>query len=451
MKISVLGCGLRTPLLLHGLIHADLGIAHIALYDNDSAQSRLMAQLGAELAAGATVRIEAVAAVEETIKDSAFVISSIRVGNMETRAADERIALECGFAGQETTGPAGFAMALRTIPVALEYARIVLQVAPEAWIVNFTNPAGIVTQAISSQTKAKVVGICDTPAELFHQIARALGEPPENVRCDYFGLNHLGWVRSVRVRGSDVTDKLLEEGHLLRRLYPADLFDPAFIRTLRLIPTEYLFFYYNHLRARDNQLRAGVTRGEELNILNRQVLERLQSGIEAGDPTGTLDAYKRYLNRRNASYMRLDGEAQSAFAVADPDWDPFLGATGYHRIAVEAIRGLTNVRSGSMVLNVPNRGSIEGLHPEDIVEVPCTVDRSGALPLACGPPPDSVKGLLMSVKHFERMTIEAAVRQRWDLAAFALSLNPIVASWEASRRFLERLAEADRGCFSNFT
>ena len=121
-------------------------------------------------------------------------ISSVRVGDMEMRARDERVALECGFAGQETTGPAGFAMALRTIPIALEHARMVEQIAPAAWIMNFTNPAGIITQAISTQTGARVIGICDTPAELFSSDCAALGDPPDQVSCEYFGLNHLGWV-----------------------------------------------------------------------------------------------------------------------------------------------------------------------------------------------------------------------------------------------------------------
>ena len=128
-------------------------------------------------------------------------ISCVRVGGMEARARDERLALECGFAGQETTGPAGCVMALRTVPVVLEQARVVERFAPDAWIINFTNPAGLISQAISSNSSARVVGICDTPAELFFRIALGLGAPLEDVECHYFGLNHLGWVQTVRLRG----------------------------------------------------------------------------------------------------------------------------------------------------------------------------------------------------------------------------------------------------------
>lgn len=455
MKICVLGCGLRTPLLLHGLFDSPLEITEIALYDCEPARAHLMQELGAQLAASidkgtSRVRVSSVPVIEKAIENAAFVISSIRVGGMATRALDERIALACGFAGQETTGPAGFAMALRTIPIALEQARAVERIAPDAWIVNFTNPAGIITQAILAHTNTKAIGICDTPAELFHQIARALDEEPDNVVCDYAGLNHLGWVRGVRVRGEDVTSRLLNDDGLLRHLYPAELFAPELIRGLRAIPTEYLFYYYNQTLARDNQGRAGVTRGEELKTLNVRVEEDLNGYVQAGDTRGALDAYKRYLNRRNASYMKLDGAAHSAFDEPEPDWNPFEGATGYHRIAVSAITALISAEPHTLVLNVRNQGAIEGLRPDDVVEVPCLVDRSGARPLATGIPPESVRGLVLSVKQYERLTVRAAVEGRWDLAALALTTNPIVGSWDAARQFLERLVSTDKKHFSHF-
>jgi 6-phospho-beta-glucosidase len=450
MKLCVLGCGLRTPLLLHGLIHSGLEIDEIALYDVDTSHSHLMAVMGSSMAAKSSVRIVSAPEPERAIQAASFVISSIRVGHMKTRAADERLALKCGLVGQETTGPAGFAMALRTIPVAIEYARIVQQKAPSAWIVNFTNPAGMITQAISTQTGAKVIGICDTPAELFFQIARALGEPFEQVRCEYFGLNHLGWVRSVQVRGEERIGDLLADDRKLQMLYPSHLFDAALIRALGLIPTEYLFFYYNASLARQNQIRAGLTRGEELETLNGQIWSKLEACNRSGDATEALAEYTRYLNRRNASYMKLEGEAGSAFNGPDPGWNPFEGATGYHRIAVDAIRALTDTERHSLVLNVPNHGAMDELASEDVVEVPCLVDQKGPHPSKIGRLPDAVRGLLVSVKYYERLAIRAAVEKRWDAAAFALTMNPIVGSWEAAVRFLEGLELTDPEHFSTF-
>lgn len=450
MKLCILGCGLRTPLVLHGLLHSDIDVDEIALFDINSERSQMMAALGTHMCRSRSTRIIGNTAIEQAVEGSSFVISSIRVGDMKARAADERLALETGFAGQETTGPAGLAMALRTIPVAIDYAHIVERKAPEAWIINFTNPAGIITQAISTHSGARVIGICDTPAELFFQIARALGESPASVDCEYFGLNHLGWVRSVNVAGSNVIGRLLEDDRLVQSLYPSHLFASHFIRMLGMIPTEYLFFYYNQTLARQNQLRAGVTRGEELQTLNGIIWTELMGHVGSGDVSSALEAYKRYLNRRNASYMKLEGAAESAFRGPDTDWNPFEGATGYHRIAVDAIRALTSTEKRSMVLNVPNQGAIEELSADDTVEVPCIVDRTGPKPMKVGCLPDHVRGLVLSVKHFERLGIRAAVERRWDLAALALTMNPIVGSWEAARQFLAGLDRLDAKHFSGF-
>ena len=170
-KVSVIGGGgVRTPLLIHGLLQSQslLGIAELQLFDVDSRRAQLMASLGREIAQnlGVSLRLTAANSVEEAVEDCDFVLSSLRVGGMAARARDERIAIEEGLAGQETTGPGGVAMALRTLPVALAHARIVERLAPKAWLINFTNPAGLITQALSQHTQLKVVGICDTPAEL---------------------------------------------------------------------------------------------------------------------------------------------------------------------------------------------------------------------------------------------------------------------------------------------
>jgi 6-phospho-beta-glucosidase len=440
MKIAVIGCGLRTPLLIHGLARSGLGIGRLALYDVVPDRAGLMCALGGAIAAG-SLRVSAEADLSEAVRDCDFVISSIRVGDMVARARDERIALETGFAGQETTGPAGFAMALRTAPVAIEHARLIERLAPQAWIVSFTNPAGLIAQAISSHTGARVVGICDTPAELFFRISLALREPLREVVCDYFGLNHLGWVRRVRVRGEDVTERLLKDDGLLRSLYPSQLFPPALIRSLRLIPTEYLFFYYRQQAALKNQIAAAATRGEELLKLNSGLMLELESHVRRGDIEGALRVYRAYLNRRNASYMHLEADGMSAFEQPDFDWDPFEGATGYHRIAVDVISALSGSEPARLVLNVRNQKTIEELEAGDVVEVPCVVDKSGPRPLPIGRLPSAVAGLTIALKTSERLTIEAAVQQQPAKAILALWTNPIVRDWDAAQRFWDKLAE----------
>ena len=244
--------------------------ARLTLYDVDAERTETIARLGREILrqskTGFEIRVSS--RLEEAAEGADFVLNSVRVGGIAARARDERIAIEHGLAGQETTGPAGAAMALRTLPVTLRHARTVERVAPGAWFINFTNPAGLITQALVQNTSLRVIGICDTPIELFHRIAEAVGAPPAEMTFDYAGLNHLGWVRRVTLRGEDITGRLLDDSNLLRGLYPADLFDPALIQTLRLIPTEYLFFYYSQRKAHENQLKAGASRGEELQRMN---------------------------------------------------------------------------------------------------------------------------------------------------------------------------------------
>ncbi len=446
MKISVLGGGsVRTPLLIHGLAQAqsEIGVSEIALFDVDSCRAQLMAALGNEITKGRGIRITTPGGLEAAIDGSKFVVSSIRVGGMAGRARDERIAIEHGYAGQETTGPGGFAMALRTVPAALEQARMVERHAPGAWLINFTNPAGLITQALMQHTGVRVIGICDTPSELFHRIAWALGEPFEKMQFDYAGLNHLGWVRRVLLRGGDVTDRVLIEDSTLRRLYPGDLFDPDLIRTLRLIPTEYVFFYYSQRKALHNQNASGATRGEEILKLNEELVGSLERLVAAGEPQRALDVYKQYLNRRNASYMRLEANAESAFQQGKHDWDPFEGATGYHRIAVDSIAALSGARIHPALLNVRNGTTIDELAPDDVVEVPCELNQFGPKPLPIGLLPKTIEGLVTAVKEYERLTIRAAVEKSFDLARLALLTNPIVGEWEPATSLVRALVESD--------
>jgi len=257
------GGGVRTPLVIHGLAHAagELGVSELCLFDADRDRAEVIARIGREVVrnAGADFPITVCSQLEAAVEGAEFILSSIRVGGMPARARDERIAIEHGLAGQETTGPGGAAMALRTVPVALEHAHAIEKLAPDAWFINFTNPAGLITQALTQHTSLRVVGICDTPIELFHRIAASFGENPADMQFDYAGLNHLGWVRRVLLRGRDVTEELLADDEKLRAVYPGNLFDPVLVRTLGLLPTEYLFFYYRQRTALANQLRAGAS------------------------------------------------------------------------------------------------------------------------------------------------------------------------------------------------
>ncbi len=424
MKIAVIGgAGVRTPLLVRGLAHSDLPIDEIGLFDIDQPRLAVVASLARSYAPC----VRAFADARQCVQDSSFVFLSIRAGGVEARARDEAAALALGIVGQETVGPAGFAMAMRNIPPAIEYARLIARVAPRAWIVNFTNPVAIVTQAMTLDGSARAIGICDTPTELFAGAAQALGLAHDRCVFDYFGLNHLGWLREVYCDGEPQLSRLWDDPQRLQSVYRAPLFDAGFLRELRLLPTEYLFYYYRPRDALRNLTAAGRTRGREIVELNERLFQDLaNAGSRASD------VYEEYLRVRSDGYMRA--EAAGAHAeVATSE------LTGYDKIALAVVRAIHLNTNDVIPLNVVNAGTLRSLADTDIVEVPCVVNANGARPLAVAPMPDDARELVTRVKEYERFTVDAASAPSMDAAVRALARNPLVGSHALARRVVDAL------------
>ena len=367
MKIAIIGAGgMRTPLLLNGILQSDLPVHQVDLYDPDEAR------LG-----GLYPVMEAVARIaprapelrrrsdsRAAIQGADFVLTSIRVGGMARRAADEAVALSHGLLGQETVGPAGFAMAMRTIGPMLEYASQVESLAPDAFLINFSNPVGMVTQAVASQTAARIIGICDTPTELFEDAAAALGVPSQECFFDFVGLNHLGWLREVYHQARPRMGELLAHS---RRLYRAPFFEEERLLELGMLPTEYVYFYEHPDRAVAGILKAGRSRGAQLEELNQDLFERIGRG---GEP---LQVYGRYLSTRNHSYMQsetgksADARGDNPVVGSPLKGEPHCGCqskvlgaelTGYDKIALSVLRAIHfNLRT-LLPLNVANRGNL---------------------------------------------------------------------------------------------
>lgn len=438
------GGGVRTPLVIFGIneVASQIGVREIVLFDLDEERVNTIAALGRAVVRqeGGSLEIRVAASLEEAVTGADFVLNSVRVGGIQARAHDERIAIQHGYPGQETTGPGGAAMALRTVPVAIEQARMVHRFAPDAWLINFTNPAGLITQAITQHTQAKVVGICDTPTEMLHRIGTALQASPDEVHCEYLGLNHLGWVRKITLRGEDVTEKFLADDTLLGQLFPIPLFDHAMIRSLRLIPTEYLFFYYCRKRALANQMKQGSTRGAEVERLNGELFQELRSLLDAGNDGAAIEAYVHYLNVRSGSYMALEGKGGSAFTDVQAQENPFRAASGYHRIALDVMKALCGDITQRVIVNTNNRGSICEINASDIVEVPSAIRQNTITPEPCGSLPSEVRGLVLAMKEYERALIEAAISGSDEVARKALLLNPAIGEWEPGGALLRDLA-----------
>jgi 6-phospho-beta-glucosidase len=432
VKIAVIGgAGVRTPLLVGGLTTSDLPIDEIALYDVDQERLQVIGAVAERMAARGRVRL--CRSVEECVAEADFVFTSIRVGGLDQRMHDEATAQRHGIVGQETVGPAGFAMAMRTIPHMIAYAQQIADAAPRAWIVNFTNPVGIVTEAMRTATD-RVIGICDTPIGLFERVAHALGIDLARCCFDFFGLNHLGWLRQVYFDGEPQLHRLWGDHARLHAIYEAPLFEPAAVRLLKLLPTEYVYYYDQPTRAFDNVRRAGQGRGDRVAELTRALLEALRDPTV--DPVGV---YRSYLRRRSAGYMQIESGADGG-AGGESSIDRVEGAGGYDRIALAVVHAIHFDANAIVVVNVANRGNIPLLGDDDVVEVPCVLNANGARPLHVGRVPERIAPLLTQVKQYERMTVRAARTPSRDGAIDALAANPLVTDRETAARLVDDLS-----------
>jgi 6-phospho-beta-glucosidase len=317
-------------------------------------------------------------------------------------------------------------MAMRNVPHAIAYARLIAREAPQAWSINFTNPVAIVTQAMTQEAGGRVIGICDTPIELFERVAHVLGIEPARCHFDYFGLNHLGWLREVFSDGAPQLPRLWPRADLLAQIYRAPLFDAAFLQALRLLPTEYLFYYYSPQAALENMVKAGATRGRAIAQMNERLFHDL-----AAAGADRRSVYDRYLERRSSSYLQIESGAEPS-----PGGSPWAQLTGYDKIALAVVRAIHFNGNAIIPLNVANRGAIRALEDDDIVEVPCVVNANGARPLNVGPIPEAERGLMTRVKEYERFTIEAARTRNSDDAVRALAVNPLVNDGPLARRLV---------------
>ena len=326
MKLTILGGGgFRVPLVHEAVATAATGLTvdEVALHDVDPARLRTITAVIEGLAErlraeghGATLpRLTATADLREAATGADFVFSAVRVGGAEARTVDERVALGLGLLGQETIGPGGLAYALRTIPVALEIARMVAEVAPSAWVINFTNPAGIVTEAMRTVLGDRAVGICDTPIGLVRRVGRLLGTDlvagEGGASFDYVGLNHLGWLRSVTIDGVDRLPGLLADAAALEEIEEARLIGKDWVRADGALPNEYLFYYLHTADAIERITGAATTRGE---FLAKQQGDFYLAAAEADGRgpearaaesccTSPLGLWRETLHEREATYM----------------------------------------------------------------------------------------------------------------------------------------------------
>lgn len=431
-RLAVLGGGgFRVPLVYRALCDQGL-VDEVALYDVDTGRLAVVGAVLEQLAAGRARAPKVVPCtdLDDALDGAAFVFAAIRVGGLRGRTADERVALRHGILGQETTGPGGVCYGLRTVPVMTEIAHRIDRVCPDAWVVNFTNPAGMVTEAMSAVLGDRVIGICDSPVALGRRAARALGVDPAAVSLRYFGLNHLGWLAGLVAAGRDLLPDLLADDARLASFEEGRLFGPTWIRALGMVPNEYLFYYYANREAVGAVLDAPQTRGELL----RTQQERFYAAA-AAEPAHALELWERTRREREETYL-----AESRDAGDERDADD-LESGGYEGVAVALMSALSTGTPTELVLDVRNRGALPVLPADAVVEVPCLVDAAGARPLAVGAVPGHAAGLMCQVKSVERDAIRAALTGDRSLALRALGTHPLVDSVRDAERILDEYVD----------
>ena len=428
VKLTIIGAGaFRTPRLLYGLIKhvQSLRIDRIDLYDLSSdrlASMQAMGQYVADLL-GSPIILRAQPSLLEACRDAAFVLLTYRVGGEEGRAIDERVAMDNGVLGQETVGPGGFFMALRSIPVTLQYMEDIRRIVPDAWVINFTNPAGTVAEAVARAGDHRFVGVCDTPYHLQMEIADFLQLAVDDLRVESVGLNHLGWFQRIWANGHDLLPDLLDHLKAVQQaIRPLSFFDPAYIQQNRALPTEYVYFY---LQASEvlARLKEKHTRGEVLRDQAEAFWPPFHDTVRAGRLAEAWREYGQVITRRSNSYLAT--ETGSTFPRGlDPD--SLFASEGYEGVAIRVMEGVLSMGTHPVIVNVPAHGILPGFG-SDVIECTSYIDRHGIVPLPfTQSPPASCLDLMRTVKNFEVRTVEAVQSRHRDDIVTALAANPLL-------------------------
>ncbi len=447
MKLTVIGGGGVRSMFLAKSIAQRAQALHIEeLVFMDISEEKLLAfggmarEVARMLAPG--MRFSMTSDARDAVKDADYVITTLRVGGDLQRTRDEHAALDLGILGQETTGAAGFSFAMRSIPALKHYCDMVRAYAkPGARVFNFTNPVGIVSQALRQMGYDFTYGICDAPSSMLHQFAGVLGVDAKRLEGELFGLNHLSWFHRVLLDGRDVMDGLLRSEKALKET-DLHFFSPSLLNHIGCVPNEYLYYFYCREQAVSNILKAGKTRGDIILDINRAMLEELKSLPEGSGFSEKMAVFSKWYGEREAQYMANEtGVRRTAKWV----FDPFRQDDGgYAGVALNFIDIERSGKAGRMILTVPNNGAVDFLKDTDTVEVTCDITAEGVKPHRFDRVPENQKELILRVKYYERVGAEAIIEKSRKKAVDALMLHPLVNSFSLAEKLADRYIELNR-------
>lgn len=440
MKLTVIGGGgVRSMFLAKSIAQRahDLHITELVFMDCDADKLRIYGGLARHVARllDPALKFTLTTDADEAVRDADYIITTIRVGRDHTRVRDERIALDLGILGQETTGAAGLSFAMRSVPALADYCERIKRLSkPTVKVFNFTNPAGVVSQALRDMGYDFTYGICDAPSGMLHQFADLYGVDASRIVGECYGLNHLSFFRSIQIDGREIMPELIARPDAYEK---TDLrfFGRDLIEHMGCVLNEYLYYFYYREQAVQNILKAGVTRGEVIEDINRQMTEELSKMDIENDFDSCLACFEKWYGKREDAYMAnetgVHRDKPWKFDVFSPD------AGGYAGVALRFIELVETGTTGSMILCAPNQGAIPTLADDDIVEITCDISRDGAKPHKVENPDPRALELIRRVKSYERLAAKAIVQRDRTAAVDCLMLHPLVNSYSLAVQLVD--------------
>jgi 6-phospho-beta-glucosidase len=422
LKAVVIGAGSTyTPEITEGFIERmeALPFSEIALMDIDEKRLEIVGNLAARQfkKAGHGGKVTLTTDLDSALDGADFVFGQVRVGKMETRILDEKIPLKYGLLGQETTGAGGFLKALRTVPVILDIAERMKRLSEKgAWLINFSNPSGIIAEAVLNHTDINMVGLCNVPVNMVKEIADKIGT--YDFDYEYLGLNHLSWITSVIKKGEteNLVAALSSEAGMTAANVPKIDYEPALLRAVPYIPSYYCSYFYTQEKQIQKCREAEKTRGEICLEIEEKLLKQF---------------------------------ADENLCIKPPELAERGGAL-YSTAALSAVDSICNDKGEVHVIAAKNNGAVPFMADDDVIEVKCTLNKDKVKPLPVSVYNDYVKGMMLSVKAYEKLAVKAAMEGGKDAALAALMVHPLIGDYEKAAPLLEEMLEANKKYLPRF-
>lgn len=443
-KLCVLGGGgVRSIFVARTIARAaaELNLESVVFFDVDAAKLKSYGGLAKEVAnrISPDLKFTLETDAKKAIENSDYIITTVRVGGDASRVKDEEIISSLGLLAQETTGAGGFSMAMRSIPVISAYCQLAKEIAaPGHIILNFTNPAGLVTQALVDQG-FPAFGICDSPLELIGQLSEMLNVSRDRFSCNSFGLNHLTWFNEFEVDGKSVSKDLLSDPELFTST-EMRIFDPKILDISEgHLLNEYLYFYHYNKKAIAMFESSTPSRGDLIATVNKAMNAELSGVNVESDFDTALEIFFRNYNVRENNYMKNESGKARPKVREVPSVDEFINGSdegGYAGVAVNFIKAFESSAPAEMVLSTRNNGAIPGLEANDVVEVMCTVSNEVVKPRPQKNIPKTIFNLIATMKEYERLSVQAILSKDKNLAVKALMTNPLVANFDLASKLV---------------